>query len=233
MVQAVLFDVGNTLILANPRFWLFPLLEERGLKPRRDPRPAALEAFRFYEAHHLQARDREGALALWRAFHKRLLVGMGLEEVAESLSQELVARYRDPRVWPLAPGAKETLEALRERGYRLAVVSNWDALLPEILEVVGLRDYFHHLAVSALSGVAKPDPRLFQEALRALGVAPGEALHVGDSEADLLGAERSGVRPLLFDPLGENPKALSRLQGVLDYLHGGTGSPLGGETGGH
>ncbi len=218
MVRALTFDVGNTLILASPRFWLLPFLEERGLKPRLDPRRAALEAFRFYEDHHLLARDLEGALGLWREFHRRLFVGMGLEDHAEALSQELVAHWRDPRFWPLAPGAEETLKALKAKGYPLAVVSNWDATLPEILEVVGLRRYFDHLAVSALSGYAKPDPRLFQEALLALGASPEEAVHVGDSEADLLGAEAVGMKALLFDPLGENPKALSRLQAVLDFL---------------
>lgn len=218
MTRAVLFDVGNTLILASPRFWLLPFLEERGLKPKRDPKAVALAAFRFYEDHHLEARDLETALGLWREFHRRLFTGMGLEEHAEALSRELVENWRNPRFWPVVPGAEATLQALKERGYALAVVSNWDATLPEILEVVGLRPYFQHLSVSALSGVAKPDPRLFQEALEALGVAPEEAVHVGDSEADWVGAKGAGVKPLLFDPLGENPQALHRLEGVLDYL---------------
>jgi len=218
MTRAITFDVGNTLILASPRFWLLPFLEERGLRPRGDVRRAAMEAFRFYEENHLLARDLEAALSLWREFHRRLFSGMGLEEEAEGLSRELVNNWLNPSFWPLAPGAEETLRALKERGYPLAVVSNWDASLPEILEAVGLRRYFDHLAVSALSGVAKPDPRLFQEALRALGVAPEEAVHVGDAEADLLGAQGAGMRALLFDPTGENPKALHRLPAVLDYL---------------
>ena len=160
----------------------------------------------------------ETALGLWREFHRRLLVGMGLEDHAEALSRELVARWKDPATWPLVPGAEATLKALKAKGYPLAVVSNWDATLPEILEVVGLGRYFDHLSVSALSGYAKPDPRLFREALEALGVSPEEAVHVGDAEADLLGAEAVGMRALLFDPLGENPKALPRLERVLDYL---------------
>ena len=218
MVRALTFDVGNTLILASPRFWLLPLLEARGLRPRGDVRKAALEAFRFYEENHLKARDLETALGLWREFHRRLLVGMGLEDHAEALSRELVARWKDPATWPLVPGAEATLKALKAKGYPLAVVSNWDATLPEILEVVGLGRYFDHLSVSALSGYAKPGPRLFREALEALGVSPEEAVHVGDAEADLLGAEAVGMRALLFDPLGENPKALPRLERVLDYL---------------
>lgn len=233
MVRAVLFDVGNTLILASPRFWLLPFLEERGLRPRGELRRAALEAFRFYEENHLLARTREEALRLWEAFHLRLLSGLGLEAEAPELARYLIAHWDDPRFWPLAPGAREVLEALKAQGYPLAVVSNWDGLLPEILEAIGLRRYFDHLAVSALSGVAKPDPRLFQEALSALGVAPAEALHIGDSEADRLGAEALGLPFLPFDPLGEAPGALKRLEGVLDYLHGGASPPLGGEAGGH
>jgi HAD superfamily hydrolase (TIGR01509 family) len=218
MTRALTFDVGNTLILTSPRFWLLPFLEERGLRPRGDVRRAAMEAFRFYEENHLLARDLEAALGLWREFHRRLFSGMGLEEEAERLSRELVNNWLNPRFWPLAPGAEETLKALKERGYPLAVVSNWDASLPEILEAVGLRRYFDHLSVSALSGVAKPDPRLFQEALKALRVAPEEAVHVGDAEADLLGAQGAGMRVLLFDPTGGNPEALHRLPAVLDYL---------------
>ena len=218
MVRALTCDVGNTLILASPRFWLLPLLEARGLRPRGDVRKAALAAFRFYEENHLKARDLETALGLWREFHRRLLVGMGLEDHAEALSRELVARWKDPATWPLVPGAEATLKALKAKGYPLAVVSNWDATLPEILEVVGLGRYFDHPSVGAVSGYAKPDPRLFREALEALGVSPEEAVHVGDAEADLLGAEAVGMRALLFDPLGENPKALPRLERVLDYL---------------
>ncbi len=218
MTRAITFDVGNTLILTSPRFWLQPFLEEKGLRPKGDVREAVLRAFRFYEENHLLARDLETALGLWREFHFRLFSGMGLEAEAERLSRELVKNWLNPRFWPLAPGAEETLRALKERGYPLAVVSNWDATLPEILEAVGLRRYFDHLAVSALSGVAKPDPRLFQEALAALGVDGGEAVHVGDAEADLLGAKGAGMRPLLFDPTGENPEALHHLSAVLDYL---------------
>ncbi len=218
MVKAVLFDVGNTLLLAHPRHWLFPLLEERGLKPAREVGPALERAFQVYNARHLEAKTLEGALALWRSFHRTLLEGLGLERQAEEIAQYLIQNWQDPRFWPLAPHAREVLAVLKARGYRLAVVSNWDATLPEILEVVGLGRYFDHLSVSALSGYAKPDPRLFREALEALGVSPEEAVHVGDAEADLLGAEAVGMRALLFDPLGENPKALSRLERVLDYL---------------
>lgn len=214
-MKAALFDVGNTLILSNPRHWLFPLLEEWNLKPKREVRPALERAFALYNARHLEAKTLEGALALWRDFHRTLLEGLGLEREAEEIAQHLIQNWQDPRLWPLAPHAREVLEALRARGYRLAVVSNWDATLPQILDLLGLSPYFDHLAVSALSGVAKPDPRLFQEALLALGV--DRATHVGDSEEDRLGAEALGLPFLRVDHLGLYG-GLPSLKAVLDFL---------------
>ncbi|MER3603311.1 MAG: hydrolase [Thermus sp.] len=215
MAKAVLFDVGNTLLLAHPRHWLFPLLEERGLKPAREVGPALERAFQVYNARHLEAKTLEGALALWRSFHRTLLEGLGLERQAEEIAQYLIQNWQDPRFWPLAPHAREVLEALKARGYRLAVVSNWDATLPYILDTLGLSPFFDHLAVSALSGVAKPDPRLFQEALQALGV--DRATHVGDSEEDRLGAEALGLSFLRVDHLGLYG-GLPSLKAVLDFL---------------
>lgn len=214
-MKAALFDVGNTLILSSPRHWLFPLLEEWNLKPKREVRPALERAFALYNARHLEAKTLEGALALRRDFHRTLFEGLGLEEEAEEIAQYLIQNWQDPRLWPLAPHAREVLEALRARGYRLAVVSNWDATLPQILDLLGLSPYFDHLAVSALSGVAKPDPRLFQEALLALGV--DRAAHVGDSEEDRLGAEALGLPFLRVDHLGLYG-GLPSLKAVLDFL---------------
>jgi HAD superfamily hydrolase (TIGR01509 family) len=74
----------------------------------------------------------------------------------------------------------EALERLRSLGLVLAVVSNWDAGLPEHLERVGLAHWFAEVVTSAIEGVAKPDPRIYALALERLGVAPARALHVGD-----------------------------------------------------
>ncbi|MGQ9510400.1 MAG: HAD-IA family hydrolase [Thermaceae bacterium] len=87
--------------------------------------------------------------------------------------------------------------------------------MPYILELLGLSPYFDHLAVSALSGVAKPDPRLFQEALSALGVRT--AVHVGDSEEDRKGAEALGLGFIRVDHLGLHG-GLSSLKEVLNFL---------------
>ncbi len=201
VTETVFFDVGGTLILAHPLHWLRPILDRWGVAADWSRlAEAAPPAFDFYNAHHLQARSFEEALELWRTTDRTILEGLGVENAAE-VADRLVAAWDDPATWPLAPHAHEVLEALKARGKKLAVVSNWDGLLPRVLEVVGLADYFDAVVVSALVGAAKPDARIFTEALARTRADPKTTLHVGDSpEADAKGAAALGIRPLLVDP---------------------------------
>ena len=92
------------------------------------------------------------------------------------------------------------LETLRENGFTLAVVSNWDNSLHRTLRMFGLTDYFEQVVASLEEGVEKPDPRLFQIALDRLGVEAANALHVGDSPLDdWQGATDAGMRALVID----------------------------------
>jgi putative hydrolase of the HAD superfamily len=88
---------------------------------------------------------------------------------------------------------KPALERLRERGERLAVVSNWDASLPDVLARLGLAPLFDVIVTSAQAGARKPDPAIFS----AVGVPVW--LHVGDSiEEDVAGARAAGIEPVLL-----------------------------------
>jgi HAD superfamily hydrolase (TIGR01509 family) len=86
------------------------------------------------------------------------------------------------------PGALDAIDALRARGLEVAVVSNWDAGLHDLLAPLGLV-----VVTSADAGVAKPDPQPLRLALARLGIEPARALHVGDSDADAESAAAAGV----------------------------------------
>ena len=82
--------------------------------------------------------------------------------------------------------------ALRERGVRLVVVSNWDVSLHEQLTETGLAPLLDGAVASAEIGAAKPDPRSSSARSRSRARA-GRALHVGDDVgADVGGAPRPG-----------------------------------------
>jgi putative hydrolase of the HAD superfamily len=121
-----------------------------------------------------------------------------MEEVARALQR----LHQDWHLWcRTVPGTAETLDRLRAAGLRLGIVSNSDGRVEEALTAAGIRDRFDVILDSALVGVEKPDPAIFRAALTALGVAPEEALYVGDLyDVDVVGARAAGVEAVLLVP---------------------------------
>ena len=94
------------------------------------------------------------------------------------------------------------LQHLRNEGFKLAIVSNWDTPLDPLMERLGIADYFDIIVASHDARVqsAKPDSHIFEYTLAAVGVSAEEAVHVGDTyEADIIGARNAGIRPILID----------------------------------
>jgi HAD superfamily hydrolase (TIGR01549 family) len=101
-----------------------------------------------------------------------------------------------------SPGLRPALQRLRRRGLRLGVVSNILYEPPEaahaLLRRLGEGKLFDAVVLSSDGVDAKPAPRILGRAAGALGVAPSDLLHVGDSTADLLAARRAGVAFVRF-----------------------------------
>ena len=118
-----------------------------------------------------------------------------------------------------------TLAHLRNTGFKLAIVSNWDTPLDPLTERLGIARYFDIIVASHDARVrsAKPDPHIFNYTLAAVGVSAAEAVHVGDTyEADIVGAKNTGIRPILIDrdgsqtgKWGETIQSLSELPELL------------------
>lgn len=118
-----------------------------------------------------------------------------------------------------------TLEALRVRGYGLALVTNFDhpPYVYTLLRERGLEGLFDVLVISGEVGYEKPEARIFRLALDRLGLAPQEALFVGDSlDADIAGAAAVGCTPVLMDMRAAHPdfvgQRITRLSQVLALL---------------
>ncbi len=101
----------------------------------------------------------------------------------------------------ILPGVEEALDGLRERGLKLVVVSNSEGNLEVMMDRVGLKRRMEAVLDSTVFGVAKPDPRIYLEALRIAGVSPQDAVMVGDSvPADVEGPQKLGIAAALLDP---------------------------------
>jgi putative hydrolase of the HAD superfamily len=139
----------------------------------------------------------------WFELVQRVLAGSIAAESFEAYFAELYGFFCSASAWRLYPDVLESLKQLRARGLRLGVISNFDSRLRDILANLGIGLLFEQATISWEIGAAKPDAKIFQNALQAMGVRPQEALHVGDSiEEDVEGAKAAGLKPILLDRLG-------------------------------
>jgi putative hydrolase of the HAD superfamily len=210
VIRAVFFDAGHTLLTAHPDLGTVYAEVTSRFGVRLAP-AAFAEAFRPVFHAFARERTREGDAsdaqdrALWRDITAGIRARLGpLRDVPfEPWFEALYRRFGDPEVWRLYEDAEPTLRELRERGLRLGVVSNWDTRLRRIAEGHGLDRLVDFLVISAEAGARKPDPRIFRAALERAGVAPAEALHVGDlADEDVEGARAAGLRAVLLDREG-------------------------------
>lgn len=111
------------------------------------------------------------------------------------------------------PESERVLQELRELGLDIYVVSNWDVQLEEVLESLGWTRYFDGIVASAVVGVEKPEPGIFEEALRVSGASRERVVHVGnDPVADVKGATASGIDALYLNRSGEGaPQAVAEM----------------------
>jgi putative hydrolase of the HAD superfamily len=117
-------------------------------------------------------------------------------------------------------GLVASLERLRARGVRVAVVSNSEGRLEPLFEELGVLRVLDAVIDSAIVGVEKPDPRIFRLALDRFAVPAARALHLGDNYAtDVLGAQAAGIRVALVDPfdhLAGRHEDIPRVSGVAE-----------------
>jgi FMN phosphatase YigB (HAD superfamily) len=129
--------------------------------------------------------------------------GLPLDRVPAMLDA-LWLQHRALNLWCLVPeGLPAALDRVRALGVRVAVVSNSEGMLEQLLARVGVLGSLDLVLDSGIVGVEKPDPRIFEIALHRFGVAPARALHLGDNfGTDVLGARAAGLRVALVDPHG-------------------------------
>ncbi len=190
-VRAVTFDVGGTLI----ECW-----------------PSVGDIYAEIAAHHgfavSAALLNRRFKAAWRAFpefrHSRsqwaelvdtTFSGLVAPSPSRTFFPMLYKRFSEPGAWHVYDDVLPALQALKARGLKLGIISNWDNRLRPLLRRLGLDVYFEVIVVSCEQGVCKPSAELFAKACAALGSRPENTLHVGDHpHMDLHGARAAGLQ---------------------------------------
>jgi HAD superfamily hydrolase (TIGR01509 family) len=198
-LKAIFFDVGNTLLFPDWNQNLAALHQRKII-----PTLQQLQSFERKTKNEFDAILGSGSAVdhgFWYMFYSHLLESLAIEDPA--LLDQLVTATRISANWcTIRPGTREAL--LRSAAkYRLAVISNADGKIAQVLERCGIADCFETIVDSGIVGVEKPHPRIFAEALRAMGSKPGESLYVGDIySVDFLGAKAAGMEAILMDVCG-------------------------------
>jgi HAD superfamily hydrolase (TIGR01509 family) len=192
-VRAVLFDFSGTLAAVEARDHWFTGTgldaAQRAEVMDRLTHPTATVTHHAWEYRDLDpARHREAYL------HVLTTSGLGDEH-----AEHLYRRVTDPAEWAVYPDTAFVLTSLRQNGIRTAVVSNiaWDIRTVLTTADAAADEYVLSFEV----GIAKPDLRIFREALARLGVPADEALMVGDSEENDGAARELGCDFALVDPM--------------------------------
>jgi putative hydrolase of the HAD superfamily len=216
--SAVLLDALGTLVeLETPWPHLERELAARGVVVDiEDARAAMLAEMAYYRAHHDEARDWATLKDLRRRCAAIVQESLGTSLPLADVEDALLAAVRF-RAYPEVPAV---LERLRAGGARLAVVSNWDVSLHDVLERTELRGRVDAVVISAEVGVAKPDPAIFRTALERLGAKATDAVHVGDSvEHDIAGARAAGLEAVFVARNGaqapDGVRVVTSLDGLL------------------
>lgn len=217
-IRAVFFDAGYTLLAPHPSIAdiVVAACAARGLSVDR----AAIDA----AFPHAEATLRRLARAnphTWsdEAEIERMWVSYFTELLRPALSDASAGEVHDAAhvvedafneatSYALYPDVIPALEALKARELTLGVISDWGVGLGLVLRHHDLVQYFDFAVISAAVRRAKPDPELFQTALRRADAIPDYALHIGDSYVlDVLGARATGITPILIDRAGRHDPA--------------------------
>ena len=242
MLRGVTFDFWGTLMMDRPE----GLRRAQAERIRRMGEILSGEGItRGPEAIH-QAYNHAGErlTKVWstlRDMGAREQVGLMLESLGigedapcpEPLMDRLLDAYTAPILSePPVPidGVYEVLSSLEGRGLRLAVICNTGRTpgqtLRMIMERSGLARHFLVQTYSDELGLRKPHPEIFLQTLKAVGVDPRSALHVGDTlESDIAGAQSVGMRAIHFchnfgaDPMPQQGETIFRLAELLSRIH--------------
>ena len=212
-LEAVTFDVTGTLIHCPRMAEIYSeVLGRHGIVANEeDIRRLFPVVWQELDCRTPSGRDRftdhpDGAIGWWGRLIERLCELLATAPPTPFTVAELYHRFAMPSSWEVYSDTRAGLRALERLGLRLAVVSNFDERLNEILAGLSLADHFEEVLYSAQLGIAKPDPRFFHHCLSAMEVKPGAALHVGNRRLeDVEGAEAAGMTAILIRRTGEGP----------------------------
>ena len=187
-IQAILFDLDNTLIDRNAGFVRFcrELYHTSGVMSQTHTEEEAVAL--------MVQLDADGQRSRYDLFNDVMRQWPGVFQDLEQAMQVYLSSYPERLV--LEPLTRALLEDLHDAGIPRGIVTNGGAIMQmSKVRETGLDGLVQAVVISEELGVAKPDSRIFERALGEIGANPLTTMFVGDDpDADMLGAKGLGMR---------------------------------------
>jgi putative hydrolase of the HAD superfamily len=210
--RAILFDLDDTIIASGQRPLVLQEVAEGFADELAPIRPADIaEILEAAFAIYWSDPDRHKAARFGIAAARRQIVADAFAtQGAPNLTEDLAFRFADrfteirEQMTVFYPGARETIEALKAKGVKLALVTNGSAPTQRAkVERFDLAPLFDHIQIEGEAGFGKPETRAYLHAMEALGVGPQDTWMVGDNlEWEVAAPQRLGIYSIWHDPLG-------------------------------
>ncbi len=220
-IEAIFLDVGNTLriVIEDKEFIAQAKKDLMALVGTQETEEAFFETLETrWKAYRKQSKEsllEASEKELWTQW---LLPDYPVEMIAP-LSGRLTRlwRDRDGRRVP-RPDVNQVVLELHRRGYRLGIIANTitETEIPDWMEVEGLTPYFKAVVLSSKVRIRKPNPEIYWEAARRIGVEPARCAYLGDNPVrDVEGCRAAGFGMMILiwepatlakePPTGEHP----------------------------
>ena len=207
-IRGVIFDIHSTLVdQGDADQWLDAALVATP-HPLTSRERSALVAFldRIWEGARVTDPDSSRDLSFEahsRVFHELIAAGPSVDRtLADSLYNVMLD------TWHAYSDTVPTLQALRGSGLGVCLLSNAGVPIRSVLDREEITPWVDHVVLSYEVGCVKPDPRIFEAALTALGLPPAAVLMVGDNAKDDGGGASLGLRTLIL------PRTVGRVHGL-------------------
>jgi putative hydrolase of the HAD superfamily len=234
-VGAVVFDVDFTLIYPGPMF------QGEGYRAFCERHRIDVDPTRFTAAVASASSildDPEGSpydAAIFVAYTRHIIEqmgGKGSDASLDACAREIYAEWAANQHFEMYDDVPDALRALTGAGIRIGLISNSHRCLDSFQSHFELREYIAASVSSVDHGYMKPHPSIFHSVLDQLGVAPADAVMVGDSVSqDIRGALRAGMRAVLLQRSGHavasadelrerGVPTINRLPELVDWVMG-------------
>lgn len=220
--KAIFFDRDGTITNRNKdkMEWRDQTIEEWSKKKFKIDYERMMQLFDIAGYPRSGLKSLEEEKEFWKRYYEELLKDEGITDSVKEKSELLFSELWCNNDKVLFNEVIEVMEYFKSKGYKIGIISDTSPSLQLSLEKLGLGKYIDSYICSDLVGVMKPDPLIYNEALKSLNVAAEDSIYVDDYDIEADGARELGFTAFHMDRTGNSKGkwTISSLKQIIEYV---------------